>query len=550
MDNYIIGFDEQFGVYIAHANLTNVGPAPQQGTRTGGGRGRGFRQNVKYKMKVGDRYHPRYLYTDEEVRAYLRGGRNNQNGTRSASPSSNDVAPNRPTGRQRKVTGKAAPIQKGRRVEGSATQANSPSAPTNRFNRRANEKQKELGEAVNAVDSYSRKRVETKRAAKALKENAKESATYGAINALLAMKGYKSNQLRFAAANSKRDTKAAADATKKALKEQAGAGKTAVKEIGDFAKVAAKSAVEDKTDRIKAEIQKQKSKDTPENLYEQMYGVKPKKPHVTIVETDGSRFEKKVKDKLNSAKDRMKEEFQKKKDDAKDVAEGVKAYREWDKNPSKESFDAVNNNKTASGIREARNNLHDKLDNMAWKAAKGLEGADVRKEFEKASDEFQKNPTPENKQKRDELYDKWAETPHGKFINNEFIAGIQQNGLKDTVKDAVDEGKGRVKESVKSTSDRMKEEFQKKKDSATDKVKDKLGYDERERYEAANKEHMDYGNKTGWKKSEELTNLGKKVDKAEEEYENTPLGKAEIAKNRVHNAKEDVKAFKKSLKKK
>lgn len=334
MNDYYIGIDSNGQPYIAHAGMiSNAVSAVRNGV------GRGVRQNHKYLMKIGEGTKARYLYTQQEVQAYMRGGR--------------------------KALDQMANKSKGIRER--------------------NELKKRKADLELSKSEASR--------AKRKASEAKKGAIYDSNG----NEWYKSEK----------EARRAADTELDAIR---------------------------KANQVKNN--------------QKMVKVQQDRYNSTLLGKTEKTFNN-AKEVAKSTSDRMKEEFQKKKDGAKDVAEGVKAYREWDKNPSKESFDAVKNNKTASGIREARNNLHDKLDNMAWKAAKGLEGADVRKEFEKASDEFQKNPTPENKQKRDELYDKWVETPHGKFINNEFIAGVQQNGLKDTVKDAIDEGKSKIRNKKK-----------------------------------------------------------------------------------------------------
>lgn len=58
MNDHIILVDETGQPYIAHAGF-----------------GRGIRQNHKYLMKIGEGAKARYLYTQAEVQAYMRGGR-------------------------------------------------------------------------------------------------------------------------------------------------------------------------------------------------------------------------------------------------------------------------------------------------------------------------------------------------------------------------------------------------------------------------------------------------------------------------------------------
>lgn len=66
-DRYVMLVDENGEPYLAHAGFL-------QRARTAAGNG--IRQAHKYLMKIGSPDNPRYLYTQEEVRAYLRGGRN------------------------------------------------------------------------------------------------------------------------------------------------------------------------------------------------------------------------------------------------------------------------------------------------------------------------------------------------------------------------------------------------------------------------------------------------------------------------------------------
>lgn len=81
-DRYIMMVDENGQPFICHAGMfqkagnaiKSAGTAAANAVR-GVGRGRGTRQNHKYLMKVGAPEKPRYLYTQEEVRAYLQGGR-------------------------------------------------------------------------------------------------------------------------------------------------------------------------------------------------------------------------------------------------------------------------------------------------------------------------------------------------------------------------------------------------------------------------------------------------------------------------------------------
>ena len=81
-DGYIMMVDENGQPFICHAGMfqkagnaiKSAGTSAMKAVR-GVGRGRGTRQNHKYLMKVGTPERPRYLYTQEEVRAYLQGGR-------------------------------------------------------------------------------------------------------------------------------------------------------------------------------------------------------------------------------------------------------------------------------------------------------------------------------------------------------------------------------------------------------------------------------------------------------------------------------------------
>ena len=79
-DRYVMLVDENGEPYLAHAGFlqrarTAAGNAVNSVRSAVAGRG-GTRQNHKYLMKIGSPDNPRYLYTQEEVRAYLRGGRN------------------------------------------------------------------------------------------------------------------------------------------------------------------------------------------------------------------------------------------------------------------------------------------------------------------------------------------------------------------------------------------------------------------------------------------------------------------------------------------
>lgn len=546
MNDYYIAIDENGQPYIAHAGMiSNAVSTVRNGV------GRGVRQNHKYLMKIGEGTKARYLYTQQEVQAYMRGGRkaldqmakntkeNARNGLTAASDKIGVKA--RKDLKEKTAAAKEPNIKTFQGVDRNGIHTGTRPKDTIRRNR-------EISEAVTAKKNYDKTLLgKAENKVKSTSDHMKDAVDYAKENSTLLNVGNQYNAAKRAHEFAKSSNPVTAQfgrkgysenntlggkvyKTQQAVKEKIGndarkdvsekkadleRAKRLTKEsrerhgsedgltkgfskmvrerekqlnaaerkydktlLGkaegavDNAKETGKSAisnVKSAPDRMKEEFRKKKDevKDTVQKLNDKRKEIQDK--HTVIEEgghtaeewlnsKEGQRYLKKASsdnldEKMNknnkSTSDRMKEEFQKKKDGAKDVAEGVKAYREWDKNPSKESFDAVKNNKTASGIREARNNLHDKLDNMAWKAAKGLEGADVRKEFEKASDEFQKNPTPENKQKRDELYDKWVETPHGKFINNEFIAGVQQNGLKDTVKDAIDEGKSKIRNKKK-----------------------------------------------------------------------------------------------------
>ena len=128
---------------------------------------------------------------------------------------------------------------------------------------------------------------------------------------------------------------------------------------------------------------------------------------------------------------------------AKEIADGVKIYRDWRKNLSVDgpySIDQVYNNKVAREILRRTRNAEEALDKAVIKAASKMEGADL----------FNKHL--ENGWKDGE-YEEWIKTPHGKFFNDSIISEIQTNGLKSTIEDRSEKVTKKAKDSLKRAAD-------------------------------------------------------------------------------------------------
>ena len=142
-DFYYIAVDENGQAYIEHGVLRNIGQRAH-----------------KYIMKIGDGAKARYLYTKEEVQAYL-------NGRKTDSPDHGF------TGRTRNVTGKAEPIQR-KEATGSGSVANYDNS-SNIYQRPTIKREKEYAEAKNAIGKLQESRRKSKEA-----EDLKEKAgAYG-----------------------------------------------------------------------------------------------------------------------------------------------------------------------------------------------------------------------------------------------------------------------------------------------------------------------------------------------------------------------------------
>lgn len=70
MNDYIVLVDESGKPYIAHA-LTSVGGSSKS---KGFGKGRGWRENVKYIAKWGEGAKAKYFYTREQLEAAMHQG--------------------------------------------------------------------------------------------------------------------------------------------------------------------------------------------------------------------------------------------------------------------------------------------------------------------------------------------------------------------------------------------------------------------------------------------------------------------------------------------
>ena len=69
MNDYIVLIDESGKPYIAHANEDSSGGSSKS---KGFGKGRGWRENVKYIAKWGEGAKAKYFYTKEQLEAFDR----------------------------------------------------------------------------------------------------------------------------------------------------------------------------------------------------------------------------------------------------------------------------------------------------------------------------------------------------------------------------------------------------------------------------------------------------------------------------------------------
>lgn len=125
---------------------------------------------------------------------------------------------------------------------------------------------------------------------------------------------------------------------------------------------------------------------------------------------------------------------------AKEIADGVKAYRDWRKNMAGGTYENIKNNKVAAEIDKRVRNAEETLDRAALRVASKLDGADLWNKHVKNG-------------WKDGEYEEWLKTPHGRFIQNSVISSIQANGLKDTVETAVETASKKAKDSLKRAAD-------------------------------------------------------------------------------------------------
>ena len=149
---------------------------------------------------------------------------------------------------------------------------------------------------------------------------------------------------------------------------------------------------------------------------------------------------------------------------AKRYGEAVKNYNELSKKDGadrKEAFSKLMSTEEGRKLRETHIKVWDKMDETALKAASHLKGAKEYDTWKKANREYHDDQqSAEKKAAADKAWDSYSKTPHYKFLNDNFVANAQTNGLKDAVSDSVQNAKDKAsdaKKAVKETADSIKD---------------------------------------------------------------------------------------------
>ena len=120
----------------------------------------------------------------------------------------------------------------------------------------------------------------------------------------------------------------------------------------------------------------------------------------------------------------------------------------------------------------------------------------------------------------------------GVRVNHKYIAKIGNRYIYDAKELAAAKAK-QAKGAVTNAAKNAKGTVNKVKN----KVKDIAGVDERERRDAADKEVTRVGNTTNWRRSKEYDSAVAKAEKAQKEYDRTPLGMIDTAKDYANAGK-------------
>lgn len=183
-----------------------------------------------------------------------------------------------------------------------------------------------------------------------------------------------------------------------------------------------------------------------------------------------------VKDKVQSTTDRMKEEFRKKKEDAKDKLGFDERERmretqdKWleSKIGTKEREQAMNEytkarddyNKTTLGkLEKADMQAGQKIDDAVWNTINkmNIKGKDIHDQYSAAREEERKNPTEENKRKADALWDEWLKTPHAKLAFS--TSGVGNNGVVGEVGRVASNAASKVKEISETQANKIRQKL-------------------------------------------------------------------------------------------
>lgn len=172
---------------------------------------------------------------------------------------------------------------------------------------------------------------------------------------------------------------------------------------------------------------------------------------------------------------------------AKRYGEAVKNYNDLSKadmSNRKEAYSKLMSTEEGRKLREAHRKVWDKLDETALKAASHLNGAKEYEAWKKANREYYEggNQSEEAREKADKAWDAYSKTRHYKFLNDNFVANAQTNGLKDATSDVVESAKNKTrkaaqnaKNAVEDTVSDIKESATKAKEEIQQKLKDHNG---------------------------------------------------------------------------
>lgn len=423
MNDYIITVDRDGQPYIEHA----------WGNRWAN-------KSHKYIMKIGEGAKARYLYTQEEVRAYMQGGRQalqnkSQNAKAAVKKTGNQLrtGANKLSSKLETTTNNAVGQVKGAAKNAKKTAENLVDKKITGYNSRDN-RNTELKiassnerYAKNTISSSGRKIYEE--AAKKARDRADEyNQEYK--KSLFGKAENAGNKLKSTSDRMKDEFRKSID-TKKKLEE----AKDTLRKAYDNGNPNLSRDVHERARQI-GEI-KNKVDERREEYYKTPLG----------------KVEK-IKDDIENKAEKTGREFREKK-------------REFADNVQNKVTDRVNQAK------DTYKKLSDK--------AKDLAGADERKKFDSAWEKVMKAEPGSKAQEKalDEFMEArkaYFKTPMGKADYgteriNEILSGADGTP-KEIAKDLVDKAKASVSDKVESTSDRMKNEFRKKKEEAKDKASD------------------------------------------------------------------------------